>query len=96
MVAASTGPLVTSPVTAQGPASSGVLMDQSDDLSEILSKLDMQQVKEALKQYYTPEAYMLLLDVWRRDSVRVQDAIMAYKSHVAGESVHGHVLSVGA
>ena len=63
-----------------------MLVDQSDDLNETLSKLDMQKVKDALKRYYTPEAYMLLLDAWRRESVKVQDAIMSYKSHVAGES----------
>jgi len=83
MVTASTGPLVTSPVAAQGPAGSGVLVDQCDDLNETLSRLDMQKVKDALKRYYTPEAYMLLLDAWRRESVKVQDAIMSYKSHVA-------------
>lgn len=57
----------------------------AEAVDEILSKgIDTKKIKDACNKRYTADAYRMFLDVWRKESPSLPDAIRSFKNHVEG------------
>lgn len=82
------GQLIHPSVAKAGSSPASKHMDpiDPDDWDEVLDRgIDMKKVKRRLQDHgFTSNAYLLLMDAWRRDSPKIAEAMDCYKTHIHG------------
>jgi hypothetical protein len=72
----------------QVPGASSLYLEASTSASEEdaiatqINKLDMEKARKHILKYYHEDAFYILVDTWRRDSPKLNDALSSAKCHV--------------